>query len=209
MKFLTDDTYNLFKELAGNPVVSEFTFVGGSAIGYYLNHRMSEDLAFFTWYEKLPMETQGFIDSIAKTRDIVIANRSPSYIDLLIDNIKVTLFANNWDTLKTDRNNLTGNIFIAKLPLLCAMKINTLSLRAKYRDYYDLYVLNKELYSIQEILHIATKYIPGMTTKIFGMQLTYIEDIEDESINHLHPKYDVTLAHIKKHFEKEVAKVIP
>jgi len=209
MKFLTDDTYNLFKELAGNPVVSEFTFVGGSAIGYYLNHRMSEDLDFFTWYEKLPMETQGFIDSIAKTRTIVIANRSQSYIDLFIDDIKVTLFANNWAALKTDRNKITGNIFIADLPLLCAMKINTLSLRAKYRDYYDLYVLNKEKYNIKDMLNIATKYIPGMTKKIFGMQLTYIEDIEDESINHLHPKYDVTLAHIKNHFETEVAKLIP
>ncbi len=208
MKFLTDNAYHLFNELAANPFFANFTFVGGSAIGYYLQHRMSEDLDFFTWNESLPTGTQTFIDSTAKTRNTVIANRTNSYLDLFIDDIKVTLFANDWDLLRIERDKVYKNIYIARLPLLCAMKINTLSLRAKYRDYYDLYVLNKEKYSIQDILDFGLKYIPGMTIKIFGMQLTYIEDIEDETIDHLQPKYTVTLVDIKKHFEKEVEKLI-
>lgn len=208
MKFLTDKTQNLFEELAEKSFLSEFTFVGGSAIGYYLRHRLSEDLDFFTWHERLPVETQSFIDALAKTKNIVIANRNHTYMDLFIDDIKITLFANNWDALKNDRSKITGNIFVANLPLLCAMKMNTLSLRAKYRDYYDLYVLNKEKYSIREMLNFSMDYIPGMTKKIFGMQLTYTEDINDESIDHLHPKYTVTLENIKSHFEKEVGKLI-
>lgn len=208
MKFLTDKTQNLFEELAEKSFLSEFTFVGGSAIGYYLRHRLSEDLDFFTWHERLPVETQSFIDALAKTKNIVIANRTHTYMDLFIDDIKITLFANNWDALKNDRSKITGNIFVANLPLLCAMKMNTLSLRAKYRDYYDLYVLNKEKYSIREMLNFSMDYIPGMTKKIFGMQLTYTEDINDESIDHLHPKYTVTLENIKSHFEKEVGKLI-
>jgi len=208
VKFLTDKTQDLFEELAEKSLLSEFTFVGGSAIGYYLRHRLSEDLDFFTWHEKLPVETQSFLDALTKTRNIVIANRTHTYMDLFIDNIKITLFANNWDALKNDRSKITGNIFVAHLPLLCAMKMNTLSLRAKYRDYYDLYVLNKEKYSIQEMLNFSMDYIPGMTKKIFGMQLTYTEDINDESIDHLHPKYTVTLEIIKNHFEKEIDKLI-
>ena len=208
MKFLTDNTYSLFEELAEKSLLSDFTFVGGSAIGYYLGHRLSEDLDFFTWHEKLPVETQSFIDALAKTKNIVIANRTQTYMDLLINDIKVTLFANDWDALKKDRSNITGTIFVANLPLLCAMKMNTLSLRAKYRDYYDLYVLNKEKYSIREMLNFSMDYIPGMTKKIFGMQLTYTEDINDESIDHLSPKYTVTLENIKNHFEKEVYKLI-
>lgn len=208
MKFLTDKTYSLFEELAEKSLLSEFTFVGGSAIGYYLRHRLSEDLDFFTWHERLPVETQSFIDALAKTKNIVIANRTHTYMDLFIDDIKVTLFANDWDALKKDRSKITGNIFVANLPLLCAMKMNTLSLRAKYRDYYDLYVLNKEKHSIREMLNFSMDYIPGMTKKIFGMQLTYTEDINDESIDHLSPKYTVTLENIKSHFEKEVGKLI-
>jgi hypothetical protein len=208
VKFLTDKTYNLFEGLAEKSLLSEFTFVGGSAIGYYLRHRLSEDLDFFTWHERLPVETQSFIDALAKTRNIVIANKTHTYMDLFIDDIKVTLFANDWDALKKDRSKITGNIFVANLPLLCAMKMNTLSLRAKYRDYYDLYVLNKEKYSIREMLNFSMDYIPGMTKKIFGMQLTYTEDINDESIDHLSPKYTVTLENIKSHFEKEVGKLI-
>lgn len=88
------------------------------------------------------------------------------------------------------------------------MKVNTLSLRAKYRDYYDLYVLNKEKYPIEEIFSFASKYLPGITKKIFGMQITYIEDIEDESISHLKPKYPISLPEIQKHFEREIQKIL-
>lgn len=47
-----------------------------------------------------------------------------------------------------------------------------------------------------------------MTKKVFGMQLTYIDDIEDENIAHLSPKYKVSIKEIQKHFEKEFYKVL-
>jgi len=72
-------------------------------------------------------------------------------------------------------------------------EVHTLSLRAKYRDYYDLYVLNIEKYNLQEMFDIAVKFIPGMTKKIFSMQISYIEDIDDENINHLEPKHIISL----------------
>jgi hypothetical protein len=46
------------------------------------------------------------------------------------------------------------------------MKINTLSLRAKFRDYYDLYVMNKEKFSIEDIFNFTVKYLPGITKKV-------------------------------------------
>lgn len=49
MKFLTDKTQLVFNSLAEHKIIIEFTFVGGSAIAYHLQHRLSEDLDFFTW----------------------------------------------------------------------------------------------------------------------------------------------------------------
>lgn len=208
MKFLTDNAYSLFVEFTGNVFFKNFTFVGGSAIGYYLGHRLSEDLDFFTWSDRLPEETETFINTTGRTHRVVIANRSDSLIDLFVDDIKITLFANNWELLKSKRRTIEGNIYVADIDLLCAMKVNALSLRAKYRDYYDLYILNKEKFTLQQMLDIAIEYIPGMTKKIFGMQLTYIDDIVDESIDHLQPKSNVSLIDIKRHFEGELKKIL-
>ncbi len=40
------------------------------------------------------------------------------------------------------------------------------------------------------------------------MQLTYINDIEDENIKHLHPKYRVSLKDIQKSFEVQLEKIL-
>ena len=37
--------------------LSQFTFVGGSALSVYLKHRISEDLDFFSWENELKNET--------------------------------------------------------------------------------------------------------------------------------------------------------
>ncbi len=208
MKFLTDNTLSLFNELAGHEYLNGFTFVGGSAIAYYLSHRLSEDLNFFTWKQKLPLETDNLIKKISENREVSIANRSETYLDIFIDGIKVTFFANDWQALKENRINITNYIYAADLQLLCAMKINTLSLRAKFRDYYDLYVMNKEKFRIEDIFNLAVKFLPGITKKVFAMQLTYINDIEDENIAHLSPKYNVSLAEIQKHFEEQIKTIL-
>lgn len=208
MKFLTDNTLSLFNELSGYKYLNSFTFVGGSAVAYYLSHRLSEDLDFFTWKQKLPLETDNLIKKISENREVSIANSSESYLDIFIDGIKVTFFANDWQALKENRTNITNYIYAADLPLLCAMKINTLSLRAKFRDYYDLYVMNKEKFSIEDIFNLAVKFLPGITKKVFAMQLTYINDIEDENIAHLSPKYNVSLAEIQKHFEEQIKTIL-
>ena len=206
--FLTDKTFSVYEDLSENDYLNNFTFVGGSALAYYLHHRLSEDLDFFSWLDTLPFETSNFLNQLRKNHTVVIANSSQTYIDLFVDDVKVTLFANNWEELKTKRENIRGSIHIANLELLSAMKTNTLSLRAKYRDYFDLYILNKEKFSITEMLEFSLKFIPGMTKKVFGMQLTYTADIVDEDIIHLSPKISISLKEIQKHFESEIKKII-
>jgi len=205
---LTPQTAGVLTFLSEIPNTKNFTLVGGSALSIHLQHRISEDLDFFTWFEKL--ETAGInsiIEQISKKHPFKILNTYSEGIDVLTDNVKVTFFANDWKKLK-DRELLFKNSFIGKLELLTAMKMNTLSLRAKFRDYYDLYVIIKEVFDIQKIFDISLQYIPGMTKKIFSMQLIYVEDIEDERIEHLNPKYKVSLDEMRIFFEEEIKKII-
>lgn len=207
--FLSDDCKKIFLSISDNDFLNEFTLVGGSAVSYYLEHRLSEDLDFFSWEKELNNLTLNkFLRDVSSKHDLNILNRNLIQIDLQIDNTKLTFFTNDWMELKNQRNYLHQKIFIASLELLTAMKLNTLSLRAKFRDYYDLFVISKEVYTINEMFEIAMKYLPGMTKKIFAMQLCYTSDLADESIKHLSPKYKVRVEEIKNHFESKIEEFI-
>ncbi len=201
-------TAKILTSLSEITELQNFTLVDGSALSIHLKHRISEDIDFFTWFDKL--ETAGIdtlLKSISKEHSLKILNTYKDGLDVLIDDVKVNFFANGWEKLK-DRSVLDKNAYLGKIELITAMKINALSLRATFRDYYDLYVIAKEVFDVKKIFDISLEYIPGMTKKIFALQLPYIEDIDDESIEHLIPEYKVSLDEMRIFFEHEVKKII-
>lgn len=203
LKALLPATSKVLEDLAQNNWLADFTLVGGSGLSLHISHRLSEDLDFFTWEKELKKE--GIFASLALFEKYQLLSVSNTQIDCLLDNVKVTFFANNWEILK-EREHLIGNAFVAKTTLLTSMKINTLFLRAKYRDYYDLYCINKNLFTIKEMFDLAEQNIRGMTKKLFCIALTFIDDIVEDEINYLKPKYKISKTQISKHFEKELKK---
>ena len=206
LKFLLPETQKVINSLAGLNLLSEFTFVGGSALSVYLSHRYSEDIDLFTWNKTI--ETQYIIDQLNNIgfNDIHIINFSKTQLDVFINKVKVTFFANGWNELK-QRNSLAKNLFIAKLSTIAIMKSNTLFLRAKFRDYYDLYVLTKENhFTVSELYEMTTKKMTNLNISLFQKALTFTDDIEDESLKKLKPKYNVTLKQIENHFVDEITK---
>lgn len=115
-----------------------------------------------------------------------------------------------WHFLKPDmeQNNNIGLINIATLDQLSAMKVHVLFLRSKFRDYYDNYVLSKYHMGLEKIYANAEKMIPGMTFRLFSTALTYVNDIQDENIDYLKPKYKVTKSEIQQFFERQIKEYI-
>lgn len=205
---LTIQAAGVLTSLSQIPELQNFTLVGGSALSILLKHRLSEDLDLFTWFEELGKSgTDSIIKQLSKHYKVEILNTYSNGMDVLFDRVKVTFFANGWERLK-EREPLSKNSFIGTLKLLTAMKVNTLSLRAKFRDYYDLFVIAKDVLDIKKIFDISINYIPGMTKKIFSMQLPYVEDIDDERIEHLNPKYKVTLDEMRIFFEEQIKMIL-
>lgn len=203
LKGLLPETKKTLLLLSELQMMKSFSFVGGSALAVYLNHRLSEDLDFFSSGKEL--NTSEIINQInlLQIKELRIINSSKTQLDLFIDNVKVTFFANNWKELDK-KKILINNIHIAPIQLLIVMKVNTLFMRAKYRDYYDLYVINKELYTLQEIFDFSKKLLPGISIKLFQNALIYIDDIEKDSVKHLKPKYKITIKRIAAHFEQNI-----
>ncbi|MCK4277673.1 MAG: nucleotidyl transferase AbiEii/AbiGii toxin family protein [Desulfurellaceae bacterium] len=175
----------------------KYVMVGGSALAMHLCHRKSDDLDFFTYEDSF--DKKEIFDYIRRFETKEIINESNEQIDLLINGVKVTFFNAKWGFLKPikiERFNL------ATLEAIAAMKVNTLFLRAKYRDYYDLYCLAKEKMSVRQIFEYSKSVVKGINFKLFCMALTYVEDIEDDNIIHLEPRMKVGKKEIRDFFEK-------
>jgi predicted nucleotidyltransferase component of viral defense system len=204
-------TLSVFEALADckflKRILQQFVMVGGTALAIHLKHRMSEDLDFFKkGYDLNKREISRFLEKNGIHYKI-ISEPSREQIDIDIKGVKITFFASGLDSLRDEKNIRYKNLEIASLELIAAMKVSTLSFRAAFRDYYDLYVLNKEVFSIRELYTIAREKLSIGAFKLFCQQLIYTKDIEEEDIKqHLLPRYTISLDGIRAHFEEEIKK---
>lgn len=195
---LLPKTKELFLYIVDNcNFLHKYVLVGGSALTLHICHRKSEDLDFFTYEDNFnKKEILDFIKNF-ETKEII--NQTNEQMDLLLDGVKVTFFNANWSFLKPqkiDRFNL------ASIEQIAAMKVNVLFLRAKYRDYYDLYFLAKKCMSLRDVFAVSEPILEGVTFKLFAVALVYIDDIEDDDISYLEPIENITKEEIRDFFQQ-------
>ncbi len=181
------------------PFLKNYVLVDGSALSLHLCHRKSEDLDFFTYGDAF--SKQEILNYIKNFNQKEVINQSNEQIDVLLNGVKVTFFNARWSFLKP---NTKENFNLASLEQIAAIKVNVLFLRAKYRDYYDLYFLAKEAMSLREIFKSSEKVVEGVTYKLFITALLYVDDIEDDAIDYLEPREKITKKAIRDFFEKRV-----
>jgi predicted nucleotidyltransferase component of viral defense system len=188
-------------------MLANFILVGGTALAMHLGHRQSEDLDFFCDGTRLE---KAKLFSFLKNNSIeyaILAEPSAEQVDLRIGDVKVSFFASGFDCLKRVNNIHFHNIEIASLELIAALKVYTLSLRSVLRDYYDLYVLNREVFPLERMFTISRDLLHMGTFKLFAQQLLYTRDIEESEMRqHLLPKYPVSREAIRSHFQAEIKK---
>ena len=88
--------------------------------------------------------------------------------------------------------------------MIASMKVNVLFLRAKYRDYYDIYFLVKQCMGLKEIFKVSEHVVEGVTFKLFAVALMYIDDIEDDDISYLQPIEKISKEEIRDFFQKRL-----
>jgi len=121
----------------------------------------------------------------------------------LIDGVKVIFFNAKWSFIKPERVNQFN---LATMESIAAMKVNVLFLRAKYRDYYDLYFLSKKCMNIKKIFECGLSIMSGITFKLFATALIYVDDIEDDNIEFLEPIEKISKNEIRVFFQNELKK---
>ena len=197
---LLPDTKSLLLEMIKScSFLNKYVLVGGSALSIYLCHRKSEDLDFFTYADDF--DKKEIFEYIKGFKNKEVINQTNEQIDLLLDGVKVTFFNAKWSFLqpqKIDRFNLSS------LKAIATIKVNVLFLRAKFRDYYDLYFLVKNKMTIKEMYKCSEDILDGINFKLFVTALLYVDDIEDDDIDYLEPIEKISKEEIRDFFEKKL-----
>jgi len=197
---LADNTRQVLNQLIDTaPFLSSYCLVGGSALSLYLCHRKSDDLDFFTYGDAF--DRQEIFKCMRRFKHYEVMNDNNNQLDLLLDGVKVTFFNATWKFLQPEN---PSSLNISSLESIAAMKTNVLFLRARYRDYYDLYFIAKKVMSLKEIFRCAQPVVSGLTYKLFSIALLYIDDIEDDGIAHLDPIEKLSKKDIRRFFEKRI-----
>ncbi len=202
LKCLLPNTETLLLKMIDDcSFLEKYVLVGGSALSMHLCHRKSEDLDFFTYEDSF--DKQEIFEYIQTFENKEILNQTDEQIDVLLDGVKVTFFNAQWGFLKpikVERFNLST------LEAIAAMKINVLFLRAKYRDYYDIYFLVKKSMSLRKVFECSLNILEGINFKLFSVALVYTDDIEDDNIEYLEPIEILSKEKIRDFFQFELDK---
>ena len=205
------ETEKLLLELSGYKEIEGFIFTGGSALSYYLKHRFSEDLDFFYSASSNMLDKKNIrklIDKLSnKNYKIINALDEEEQLDFYIDNVKITFCAySKFGHLLHENNKiLFGNIKIAELDVLTAMKVDALIGREKIRDYYDLYAISMKC-GFKKMIDDSLNADSNFNTKLFIKRLIEMDDkLKDIYIDdYLKPKYSIDRVSIRIYFEEQV-----
>ncbi len=152
----------MLRVIAGSAALREhFYLTGGTALaGFYLGHRYSEDLDFFSFEEVDPMG----IDIFLKTHKVELGFDSFEYQQSMNRNLYFLKYGN--DELKIEftyypfpqieKPMIEDGLRIDSALDVAVNKLFTIYQRSTARDYIDLYMLcEKQGYTIKDLLEKA------------------------------------------------------
>jgi len=149
MSILSDNQKNILLLLSKEKIISDnFYLSGGTALAeFYLNHRLSEDLDFFSEKEFNPEAISTIFKKIQKDAKIKSVkyeqsfNRNLFFLELENDFIKTEFTYFPFPRIEVGGN--IGNLKIDSLLDIAVNKVFTIHQKPRSRDFIDLYLILK------------------------------------------------------------------
>ena len=171
--------------LASLPDKDQFYLAGGTALSeYYLGHRLSFDLDYFTGTENLIQPLSYQIETACQKRglSLKVVRRFSTFVEFLVErnneSLKVDLALDSPYRFQPPVLSSEG-IYINNYPDLRADKLLAYFGRAEPRDAVDLYfILQKE--SPDLLIEQAAKKDTGFDDYFFAIALNRCENFPDE-----------------------------
>lgn len=147
------------------PITRRFYFTGGTALTeFYLQHRLSEDLDFFseeefdttyiTIFLKKNAKALGLIEMDLRKKE---GNRFMYFLDLKTQKLKVDFCSYPYPRIRADLGKSINNLRVDSVFDIATNKVFTLFQHPRLRDYVDLYfIFQKEKdFTLKELVTYA------------------------------------------------------
>lgn len=204
-KGLTVNIDAIIEKVAAMESVSPYILVGGTALAMQIAHRKSDDLDFMMWRKSKTVKPEIDWPEIErelreKVGEIVSFNvLGFDQVEFVAANVKVSFYVSTNYCPVSEPIPYMGNICLADVFSIMAMKMEVMLHRMKIRDYYDIYAILREGYDISQGIKAALKYSQHkLTTKNIVMMLLSDNFLPDANFDQLEPKYNVSKEEIRE-----------
>ena len=206
MDGVNDKTEKVLEFLSNSELIQEYTLIGGTALALQIKSRISEDLDFCIWQDRIGSELYEIRwAKIEKLFESEFTDVKKDILDLqqvnfFVDDVKITFFVREEVNSSIINTKLLFNkINIATIESIGAMKIELIQRRNIYRDYYDIYSILKEGFNIIDLLNLSIMYsINRMKLKSILSTLSNYERFKkEEEFELLNPKYNLSSEDIR------------
>lgn len=189
MQILTNLQRKILNLFNTQPDEEAFYLTGGTALSaFFLKHRKSHDLDFFTSVEELILPFTQKLESYLKQENLKVERLRGfhSFVELFVsstDDSTIVHFAldSPFRFEQPSESDEFPGLRIDSLMDIATNKLLALFGRAVLRDFIDVYFLVKERFSKNELLEKAKQKDPGFDLYWLGVAMERIEDFPDGS----------------------------
>ena len=214
IKGLTSQSQKVFEAIKKSDLLQEYVLIGGTALSLQIFNRLSEDLDFCKWQDNPAIhdkevnwpQLEKFLKSIGNVRTDII---DLYQVNFFLDEIKITFYSNAITTFnEIEPGYKFDNITLASVNSLGAMKLEVMSRRTLFRDYYDVYSILKEGISLKEIVSKSSRYSFYRMKKkgVLGIISNGSLFRKEEKFSLLEPRYNVTSTDIEAYIREIITK---
>ena len=205
---LAPHTGKIIDMVAQLDCIRPYWLVGGTALSLQLHTRQSEDLDFQKWRTSKNEKMEVKWDVIEKELSTIgeIESRDIydfDHVEFRVAGVKFSFYA--CDKYSPIKNEIIyqGNIKLADILAIGAMKMEVMLRRNKFRDYYDLYSILQSGVNINTLIDVALQYSRHrLKSKNLLSMLTRGELFaEDENFHLLEPIYNVSTQDIENYIK--------
>jgi len=209
MKGLSPQTEAVFEQISKLECIKDYTLIGGTALSLQLGHRLSEDLDFCRWHkhkrEKLWVNWRQIQEELSKIGTVKRNLLAETQCDFLVDGVKITFLDDNKfkEPPMFKKIPFLNNLKLADIGSIGTMKLEVMSRRSTYRDFYDLYcILKTEKVVFDNIIKNTGNYTNhDLSTKGMFITLARAGEVKiEKSFLKLMPVYDIPPSKIQQFF---------
>ena len=200
---LRPDTLDVLKLTMNEPLLNDFTLVGGTALALHFGHRISEDIDLFSW-ERFNVDV--LLNELESKIKFSIKIKTPIGAHLFIETVKTDIV---YFPIKPMREPiLQDGVRLLQLDDLAAMKLNAIANRGAKKDFYDLFFL-LEAYSIEKLIELFVEKFKQQDVFGLSKSIGYFKDADEEDTQIIVLKDKaLTWQKVKEKILKETHKIL-